>query len=170
MPPGFCRPARRERGAYPQRSATSEQRSWAAKEQGRLPPLFISTAQLCCLLFKNEFFPFGPARPCRSHAGAGVLSRHTVTSIGNQQLTEVPPVTCDGTNRHKRHPKPEIAHVWGYFMRQTKGTEPRMADWKHAYLGLRQPLSGLHPHKTKGNYIQPPSTHKGSLNFCSWWF
>ena len=44
MPPEFCRPARRERGAYPQRSATSEQRSWAAKEQGRLPPLFISTA------------------------------------------------------------------------------------------------------------------------------
>src|SRR5208283_1625038 len=44
MPPGFCCPARRERGAYPQRSATSEQRSWAAKEQGRLLPLFISTA------------------------------------------------------------------------------------------------------------------------------
>jgi hypothetical protein len=43
-PQGFCRPARRERGAYPQRSATSEQRSWAAKEQGSLPPLFISTA------------------------------------------------------------------------------------------------------------------------------
>jgi hypothetical protein len=44
LPPGFCRPARRERGAYPPRSATSEQRSWAAKEQGRLLPLFISTA------------------------------------------------------------------------------------------------------------------------------
>jgi hypothetical protein len=44
MPQGFCRPARRERGAYPQRSATSEQRSWAAKKQGSLPPLFISTA------------------------------------------------------------------------------------------------------------------------------
>jgi DNA-binding transcriptional regulator YiaG len=27
LPPAFCRPARRERGAYPQRSATSEQRS-----------------------------------------------------------------------------------------------------------------------------------------------
>jgi hypothetical protein len=44
MPPGLCRPARRERGAYPQRSATSEQRSWAAKEQGRLLPSFISAA------------------------------------------------------------------------------------------------------------------------------
>jgi hypothetical protein len=44
MPPGFCRPARRERGAYPPRSATSEQRSWAAKEQGRLLPFFVSTA------------------------------------------------------------------------------------------------------------------------------
>jgi hypothetical protein len=40
MPPRFCRPARRSRGAYPQRSATSEQRSRATKDQGRLRQLF----------------------------------------------------------------------------------------------------------------------------------
>jgi len=48
MPPGFCRPAMRERCAYPHGSVTSEQRNWAAKEQGSLLPLFINTA-LCWL-------------------------------------------------------------------------------------------------------------------------
>jgi hypothetical protein len=42
MPPGFFRPAKGEAGADPPRSATSEPRSWAAKEQGGLPPLFIA--------------------------------------------------------------------------------------------------------------------------------
>jgi hypothetical protein len=55
--------------------------------------------------------------------GAGVLSRHTVTSVYNQQLAKAQPVTCDGTNRHKRHHKPETAHVWGYFMRQNQRNE-----------------------------------------------
>jgi len=72
MPQGSWRPARRERGAYPG-SVTGQQRllrrpvrrlvrrlvrrslgeggslgegaSWAAKEPGRLPPLFLSTAE-----------------------------------------------------------------------------------------------------------------------------
>jgi hypothetical protein len=47
MAQGFWRLARRERGAYPQGTVTSEQRRQLPKEPARLTPLFIYASLIC---------------------------------------------------------------------------------------------------------------------------
>jgi hypothetical protein len=63
---------------------------------------------------------FRPFLPCPHyqlsiiHCPAPSTSRHTVTSLDNQQLAKARPVTCDGTTRHHPVTNPKALQIRGY--------------------------------------------------------